>query len=193
MIKLDNEIKIDKYPKVKDELSDVEFYKIADDLENWDTDYRKYKANPEEYNKIADLGINALNKINKYYTIDDPDDDDREWFLYEDQTIGLPDLTYLYTKGYSKDYLKGLINYSKDKFTDDESADKFYDDYPKTAFMYNQTSYQNLNNRFIDALYENKDGYAYLNQAKKNLGLNKSDLSQAEWDRINAEIERLKK
>ena len=102
------------------EISQEEFDKAAkeikdtfDDMDSWDDDY----------NEIADLG---LYKMIKNGTLDNdckPGDKwDRFWFMEEDQTPGYPEVTDLYRKGYSREYIKQFANKLGDM--DYEEADE---------------------------------------------------------------------
>lgn len=113
------------------------------------SEYKKYLDDPEKYSEgreadknptvenqnllgssdgersrdAATLGLKALKKMGR-----DPgeiDDDNREWFLYEDQTVGLPMVADLVSQGKSKQTIKNLVEYV-DKATDKDSS-KIYD------------------------------------------------------------------
>lgn len=68
----------------------------------------------KDWQDSAKLGLKALNSLTKKkygYTDDmNPDDENhREWFLIEDQTIGQPAVAYLINKGYKSSEVKQLI------------------------------------------------------------------------------------
>lgn len=84
-------------------------------------DYRKYNAERKNgsftgenkrANDAADLGLRALQQMDKGHT--DIDDNDwqgwREWFLWEDQTIGLPMVADLVNNGYTANQVKKLVD-----------------------------------------------------------------------------------
>lgn len=84
-------------------------------------DYRKYNTERKNgsftgenkrANDAADLGLRALQQMDKGHT--DIDDNDwqgwREWFLWEDQTIGLPMVADLVNKGYTANQVKKLVD-----------------------------------------------------------------------------------
>lgn len=199
---LDDEITTDKYPKSQDKLTDDEFDKIASDLDNWKKDFYDHKTDKHLNTLVADLGINAMNKARGYNDAEIGNNDDREWFMYEDQTLGLPEIAYLYVKGYSKDYIKGMLKY-KEKIYDlpDEEYNKLYEKYPSTIFTIDEF---HDGNQYIDSLFELKESnqkigsksnnWDYVNEAISKLGLgNKEKLTSSDWDKVNAEVNRLKK
>lgn len=84
-------------------------------------DYRKYNTERKNgsftgenkrANDAADLGLRALQKMDGPNT--DIDNNDwqgwREWFLWEDQTIGLPMVADLVNKGYTANQVKKLVD-----------------------------------------------------------------------------------
>lgn len=76
----------------------------------------QYDKNWKRTEKAADLGLKALNKIDGGNTYDREEgitDNDREWFVYEDQTIGLPTIADLVIQGKSKEQIKDLIKATK--------------------------------------------------------------------------------
>ncbi len=152
---LDNEITTDKYPKNQDKLTDEEFDKIASDLEQWKEDFYNNKTNKHLNTLVADLGINAMNKARGYSDAEVGNNNDREWFMYEDQTLGLPEIAYLYVNGYSKDYIKGMLNY-KEKIYDlpDEEYNKLDEKYPHAMFTIREF---HDGNQYIDGLFELKE------------------------------------
>ena len=199
---LDDEITTDKYPKNQDKLTDEEFDKIASDLDQWKKDFYDHKTDKHLNTLVADLGINAMNKARGYNDVEIGNNNDREWFMYEDQTLGLPEIAYLYVKGYSKDYIKGMLKY-KEKIYDlpDEEYDKLDKKYPHTMFTIDEF---HDGNKYIDSLFELKESnqkigsksnnWDYVNEAISKLGLgNKEKLTSSDWDRINKEINKMKK
>lgn len=153
---LDNEIITDKYPKSSDKLTEEEFNKIANDLDTWYEDFHDGKTDKHSNTLVADLGINAMNNARGAGYAEVGDNGDRNWFMWEDQTLGLPDIAYLYTKGYSKDYIKGMLKYGKEKMYNlsDEDYENFRDKYPATSFVINE---YHDGDKYIDSLFELKD------------------------------------
>lgn len=120
-----------------------------------DFDKRDFERNhKEEYNKVADIGLDALNKaedIDDYEKIGD--DDSRMWFMWEDQTDGLGELAYLYTKGYSKDYVKQYLD-TYNSLPYDEKR-KYTDSYSAADFV--ASEFHRGGDAYIDALYNNSN------------------------------------
>lgn len=100
-----------------------------------DNDYKKVKANQipnfqhdlkwlrddddankvwgKEYVKMADIGLKALDKIGRQAYNDDSvgaTNSDRSWFVFEDQTIGMPSIAYLASTGKSADEIASIVN-----------------------------------------------------------------------------------
>ena len=90
--------------------SEDKLYKIAEDSR---IDNKLFYSRPHDkkWDKIADIGLKASKRI-------DMDDEDyksdpnafREWFMFEDQTFGMPQLAKLYYEGYSKKQINNLID-----------------------------------------------------------------------------------
>lgn len=60
--------------------------------------------------QAAITGLNAL-KVTGLRDVDDPDDvSEQMWFLYEDQTIGLPQIADLANKGYSEEKIDNIVS-----------------------------------------------------------------------------------
>lgn len=82
------------------------------------------RPHDKKWDEIADIGLKALNEI-------DMDGEDyksnpnsfRDWFMFEDQTFGMPQLAKLYYDGYSKQQINNLI-------------DQVYDNYPTYSNYY---------------------------------------------------------
>lgn len=155
---LKSNIKTTKELKGK-EISDKEFKDIIQELDNFDM--RDFERNhKEDYNKVADIGIDALNKAEGGWVEDDiRDDGNREWFMWEDQTIGNPEIAYLYYKGYSKDYIKQYLNKTVPtedygKYTDEE--DSVYG-YPYSKGFFVKDEFHRGGNDYIDALFDNQN------------------------------------
>ena len=83
--------------------------------------------NPSDKKRVrdaADLGLKALDKMGRDAAddINNIDDYDREWFMFEDQTLGLMTVADMVNRGKSKDQVKKAID-AADSVTYD-----FYDD-----------------------------------------------------------------
>lgn len=66
--------------------------------------------------QAAITGLNAL-KATGLRDVDDPDDiSEQMWFLYEDQTIGLPQIADLANKGYSEEKINNIVSDGVDAF-----------------------------------------------------------------------------
>ena len=90
------------------------------------------KIDPKRADKIAEFGLKALNYSEGDIRGDDrnpTDKGNKMWFLYEDQTIGLPSIADMAMRGYSKDQIRDLIDKSKDICTNDPD-----EDYPGVCF-----------------------------------------------------------
>lgn len=61
--------------------------------------------------KIADIGLEGLGWLNPG---DIDDNSERSWFLFEDQTIGMPEIAYLASQGKSVKEIVDMINGVKD-------------------------------------------------------------------------------
>lgn len=175
--KLDNEVVTDKFPESTNGLTDEEFDKIAKDLDTWKHDFYDGKADKHLNTLVADLGINALNKSRGYDDSEVGNNSDREWFMWEDQTIGLPEIAYLYVKGYSKDYIQGMLDYKyKMNSLSDEEYSQFEDKYPSTSFTLNE---YHDGNSYINALFELKE-----NQDQKIGSVNSKEDAKANKEAV---------
>ena len=137
------------------------------------SEYKKYLDNPEKYSKTskgekltmdnadllkstsptgmsgrekdaATLGLKALKKMG--FDEGDIDDNNREWFLYEDQTIGLGTVADLVSQGKSKSQIKALA-----KEASEAPSDKYYD---PGYFELADLSGTSTLDKFIDACQE---------------------------------------
>ena len=74
-------------------------------------------------NKAADLGMDALIKMERW-GMDDLNDKNRDsfrdWFIYEDQTMGLPSIADLVIQGKSKSEIEDIINEAEKIYLSDE-------------------------------------------------------------------------
>lgn len=88
--------------------------------------YDDNTADKHRRTQVADLGLKALNKMDNlgFYTQDEFKslfnntkkeelNNARQWFLYEDQTIGLPQIADLVNRGKTKDEIKAIIDDSE--------------------------------------------------------------------------------
>ena len=109
-----------------------------------------YKNHRKEYNDVADIGMDALNKSDEYGSESKiGDDSDREWFMWEDQTIGNPEIAYLYYKGYSKDYIKQYLNKPLT-----EELIKMQDEDPYAGGFFVRDEFHRGGDAYIDALFD---------------------------------------
>lgn len=99
--------------------------------------------NKDRTDKAAELGLKALNDSDRYQyeTFDPKNEDDKWWFLYEDQTIGLPLIADMVRQGYSKKQIYDMI---------DEADNSWYDNYEDAP-----NGYFELSNN----VYSKKQGY----------------------------------
>ena len=126
-----------------------------------DKDYWRPDQHFDKHAKdVADLGLKALAKMGRANGLDmnrnggRPSDFDRGWFLYEDQTIGLPTAAHLINKGHSaadvKKYYKTLFNAYKANYTGLTTGDeeKYFDAFEAVRAGYD--SEKGTNNTLID-------------------------------------------
>ena len=113
-------------------------------------DYNSNDASqwPKDYVKAVDAGLKAIEK-SKYGNgefDDEPKNASREWFVFEDQTIGYPEVAYLLSKGKSIDEIKGIANKAK-KIEE-----------VNNAYLNQYSSYQERANHYKDQPYPTFDG-----------------------------------
>lgn len=88
---------------VKKIVSDYDVYAVSD------------LKDKKRLNAAADLGLEAMNKLGWLNNDSEPgDDSSREWFLYEDQTIGLGMIADMVNRGYTPDDCDNVIDLVKD-------------------------------------------------------------------------------
>ena len=111
------------------------------------TEQDTYK-NPKRAKEAADLGLKALNKIGRdgFDPKEGITDTDREWFIYEDQTIGLATIADLAIKGKSKQEIKDLIQAAETLYLSDDPS---YDS--KHGIFQLAESY--IGDDYLDALF----------------------------------------
>lgn len=121
-----NNIKTNKKLKNND-MNENEYNKILKDTIN------NINLKGEDYKNVADIGLYKLNQMGNG-SGDPGDDGSRTWFMYEDQTIGLPEITYLYYNGYSKNYIKQYVKNVNNKLNNMsyDEQDEYYENHPGT-------------------------------------------------------------
>lgn len=129
--------------------------KVVNDDDYIDGQYSRYLKDEAFRNKWlndAELGLKALSR-SIYTDIDDPTDkNEKEWFLFEDQTLGMPEVASLINRGVSIDSVKSLITDAdniKDYSYDDDSgsaADRF-------IFGVQEGNYKGRLEQFADDCY----------------------------------------
>lgn len=108
--------------------------KYSNDVKNGlEIDYNAYKNNPKERKRMdeaAEIGVRAVDNVRSYgIDYDNLNDNERrnerKWFLFEDQTIGMPIIADYINRGKSAKDVKELIEYVNEigYDYDDESAD----------------------------------------------------------------------
>lgn len=133
----------------------------------------------------ADLGLKALDKVRGPGYIDDDEtftkelmaqegysrekaekiakNSNREWFLYEDQTIGLPTIADLINQGYTSKQVSKLIDRvsrREDDYYDELDSKSSYVATKTETNVFNltQSSWNDENKKFAEACYEIKNG-----------------------------------
>lgn len=114
--------------------------------------YRTYATNPtvkQNWNKAADVGLKALHlndNFDKQAFDGASKQENREWFLFEDQTIGLPQIAYLMAnKGYTADQCNRLMKYASNLLSNKSAT---YSPEKQEILFY--LSEANLGNSFFD-------------------------------------------
>lgn len=117
------------------------------------------KKDPKRAKAAADLGLEALNKmgLDGYDKETGITNGDRDWFIWEDQTIGYATVADLALHGKSKQYIKDLINSAKNLDYDD-----IYDGNLKGAF---QLSEGYIPDKYLDAIFAILNAKGYLNHS----------------------------
>lgn len=142
-------------------------------------DYRKYNTERKNgsftgenkrANDAADLGLRALQQMDKGHTDIDGSDWQgwREWFLWEDQTIGLPMVADLVNKGYTANQVKKLV----DELEKNSDYDIAYSEKPSSLsvamFDVMEGNWNNTLKGFADACESiKKDEADFSNKASK--------------------------
>ena len=157
--------KIDYLNSARNEMIN-EFKKEANDILITNRKILEKPENKKRSKEAADLGLKALHKMGMdtfygYNKGKDFDDDDRSWFIYEDQTIGLHAIADLVNHGKSKEKILSLIS----KAFEIESLDLYLDDssYVPGTFELAENSYWRTGDdktisEFIDACIAVKKG-----------------------------------
>lgn len=106
-------IKNDLYKSLQSGLEKEKNTVMPSDRE-WADKMRTDAAFRKTWSDTAKLGLKTLNKINPHLQMDPSDNDNKDWFIFEDQTIGLPDVAYLINKGYKANNVKNMILQARD-------------------------------------------------------------------------------
>ena len=110
------------------------------------------KEGKKRARESADLGLKALNKIGRdgYDEKTGITNSDRNWFVWEDQTIGLFTVADLVRQGKSKSQIKSMIEAAYDSSNDD----KYYSNgYFQLAYL-GDSYHRPVVDKFIDACEE---------------------------------------
>lgn len=107
--------------------SSVHKQKTSKDISSnyWSPDYKKAVTNKEEMKRAknaADTGLKALHRMGRNIGDFDPNHItglDREWFLFEDQTIGLPMIADLANQGYTSKEISDFVDKIESAYEDD--------------------------------------------------------------------------
>lgn len=67
------------------------------------------RKNPERADKVAKFGLEVMRDQMGYKDVDPNDKGDKEWFIWEDQTIGYPTIADMALRGKSLDNIKKTI------------------------------------------------------------------------------------
>lgn len=93
------------------------------DLKSYnDMEAMKDPKTRHEWRDAADLGLKALGEYNSNMTKQELNSA-REWFIYEDQTIGKPEIAAMINRGYKPKDIKELLSLAKDS-----GSGSFYND-----------------------------------------------------------------
>lgn len=134
-------------PEWHDKSSVEKIKSIEKEWLNTDGDYIKYAHDPE-YRKsiqaVADLGLKAVDKLRGpgYVDFDEGINDNlREWFFFEDQTIGMPAVANFINKGYSAKQVKYIIDEIEKANDDPATKDIFWNN--RCTFQVWEGNYDN--------------------------------------------------
>lgn len=98
--------------------------------------------------KIADIGLEGLGWLNPG---DIDDNSERSWFLFEDQTIGMPEIAYLASQGKSVKEIVDMINSVNDcEHQNNEFLEQYREEFHKNRKVYDDAE-KNL--PYPDAYY----------------------------------------
>lgn len=148
-----------------------EYYKLG-----WydDNDVNLVEKWGKEGVNAADVGLKALNKVGRdgYDEKVGITNSDRSWFMFEDQTVGYPDIAYLACQGKSVDEINSIMKSYKacmeancdfdaqykykeaiDKFGSFENYMKAYP-YPNASAALNEYEINGEGDPYIDACVE---------------------------------------
>ena len=116
-------------------------------------DSTRYNGTSARGREAADLGLKAMSRagIGDTYAIENMKESDRElyreWFMWEDQTIGYGLIADQVNQGKSKDQIKAMIDYAKNS-----DYDRAYD-----PGYFELREYRDPGNRFLNACFEIKE------------------------------------
>lgn len=90
----------------------------------------------EDVVKIADIGLEGLGWLNPG---DIDDNSERSWFLFEDQTIGMPEIAYLASQGKSVKEIVDMINSVNDcEHQNNEFLEQYREEFHKNRNVYDE-------------------------------------------------------
>ena len=154
--------------------------------------YQTAKKDEARRNEVAELGLKALKKLGNddaYEEINGKiDKGDKDWFLYEDQTTGLPQVADLVRQGKTKDQIMNIIDKANTSYGA-ASAFKSTQSYiPGTGALAEAHGYrQSSIEEFIDACIEIKKVES---KASTNSSQNSRSSSYTQLQNSHDELER---
>jgi len=135
-------------------LSDLNKY--SKDIEVVDmTKFMKDKKYNEKWNENAELGLKAIRKMDGTNSDIELDKGWRDWFLFEDQTIGMPTVANMVNAGIPKEDVKNIIkNANKSGIDSNELSN---DNHNYSIYEIQDGNWNNKLEKFADACYEIKE------------------------------------
>lgn len=135
------------------------------DLLSMDGKYGKYSTD-SKFRKRADdaavLGLKTIIRLDgKNTDIDSPNDKGwKEWFLFEDQTIGMPTIADLVNQGYSKEKILKTMSTIDDILlrTGEYEGISLHDKIPGSFELEESNNHMYSNTEFIDEAIKIKNG-----------------------------------
>ena len=133
--------------KREDELNDISSFRT--------------NSSKEARIKAVDFGLDALAEADLASNFDKDEleknrDSYREWFYYEDQTIGYPEVAHLVLKGYDKDAILGICKtaseYSNDQGHEEELTEPIWN-----LGYINDYEFNSGNTKYLDACLSLRD------------------------------------